>query len=205
VANMDTSAAQAFAYCCLADSYAARSAHVALEGPNSPLVVLNGADLSPPSPHTIIVVKLVTLGLAISDHLFVTRYVWQALPDGSFLLAVAPLEDALEDAHVSAIVRNDRRLSRAVRAQERGFWSMRPRAPNVCEVTSVFQGDWWSQIPLAVQLSRVRMFTKSFMKLQDKFKRTGKLVDAEVRAAFPGPPTLETLEDEQKAIVAACR
>ena len=42
-------------------------------------------------------------------------------------------------------------------------------------------------------------------KIQDKYERNGKLVDAEMRAAFPSPPPLAQLDDEQKLVVESCR
>ena len=41
--------------------------------------------------------------------------------------------------------------------------------------------------------------------MQDKFERKGKVVDAEMRSAFPLPPPLAELSDEQKRVVESCR
>jgi len=41
--------------------------------------------------------------------------------------------------------------------------------------------------------------------MQDKFERKGKVVDAEMRSAFPLPPPLSELNDEQKLVVESCR
>jgi len=41
--------------------------------------------------------------------------------------------------------------------------------------------------------------------MQDKFERKGKVVDAEMRSAFPLPPPLAELNDEQKLVVESCR
>jgi len=41
--------------------------------------------------------------------------------------------------------------------------------------------------------------------MQDKFERKGKVVDAEMRSAFPLPPPLAELNDEQKLVVESCQ
>ena len=85
------------------------------------------------------------------------------------------------------------------------FWRFRPLAPAVCEVTYCIQVELGGSIPKQLLAMRTKGTLSAVQQIQDKYERKGKLVDAELRAAFPSPPRLEQLDAEQKQVVESCR
>jgi len=95
--------------------------------------------------------------------------------------------------------------SKAVRGSTRGFWRIKPLANNVCEATVCQQGQLGGSIPLFVVNARVLQALRVNQRLQDKFARNGKIVDKEMRDAFPTPSALADLSEEQIAVFESCR
>jgi len=93
----------------------------------------------------------------------------------------------------------------AIRGTIRGFWRFRPLAPKVCEITYVNQVHLKGSIPKELLALRKKQALGLVYKIQSKYERNGAVVDAEMRAAFPSPPPLTGLDDEQRAIVDCCR
>ena len=60
-------------------------------------------------------------------------------------------------------------------------------------------------LPQALLNTRIKSTLSLVQEIQDKFERKGKVVDAEMRSAFPSPPPLAELNDEQKLVVESCR
>jgi len=108
-------------------------------------------------------------------------------------------------AQADELVRSDATAAQATRATSRGFYHFQALAPSVCQVTYVVQADLGGSIPKAVMASRVKRTLGSVQEMQAKFERKGKAVDAEMRSAFPLPPPLAELNDEQKLVVESCR
>ena len=52
---------------------------------------------------------------------------------------------------------------------------------------------------------KIKQTLGTVQNMQTKFERKGKVVDAEMRSAFPLPPPLAELNDEQKLVVESCR
>jgi len=99
------------------------------------------------------------------------------------------------------IIRSDAAAAQATRATTRGFLHCKALAPSVCQVTYVVQANLGGSIPKAVMASRTKQTLGSVLEMQVKFERKGKVVDAEMRSAFPLPPPLAELNDEQKLVV----
>jgi len=143
VANIDASAASVFSYSYCVGSYLSLHDHVRHEGPDALRKFI-----AIPDSHSVILANVVRLGIAVSDRLFVTRFVWQAEPDGSFLIAFAPLaSDASYAAEIASLVADSARASKAVLASTSGFWRFVPLAPTVCEVTYVARVQLGGSIP----------------------------------------------------------
>ena len=77
--------------------------------------------------------------------------------------------------------------------------------PSVCQVTYLVQGQVGGSLPRALLNTRIKSTLATVHNMQDKFERKGKVVDAEMRSAFPLPPPLSELNDEQKLVVESCR
>jgi len=103
------------------------------------------------------------------------------------------------------MIAQDAAATRAELGKIRGFYRISPLAPSVCQVTYVAQAELGGSIPTALLNLRVKSNLKQIQRLQDKFERNGKVVDAEMVSAFPSPPPFAELNDEQKAIVESCR
>ena len=152
--------------------------------------------------------NLVRFGVTVSDRVFSTWLTWRAESDGSFILAFAPLEDYDNKervAEMNAQIARDPPASAAIRATIRGFFKFRPLAPAVCKVTYVAQVRIGGSIPKELLTLRKKSTLGVMQRFQDKYERKGNFVDAEMRAAFPNPPPLVELNDEQRAIVKICR
>lgn len=59
-------------------------------------------------------------------------------------------------------------------------------------------------IPHFVLMTSLKKALGVAQRMQVKYERYGKIVGAEARAAFPIPPPLAELADEQKRIVSSC-
>ena len=103
------------------------------------------------------------------------------------------------------LISGDLLASKAERASVRGFWRIKPLAPSVCQVTYLIQAELRGSIPFALLNARLKNNLGFVQTLQSKFARKGKVVDKEMREAFPNPPALITLSDEQKPVFESCR
>ena len=108
-------------------------------------------------------------------------------------------------AQTDEIVRSDAAAAQATRATTRGFYHFKALAPSVCQVTYLLQVKLGGSIPKAIMASRTKRVLGAVQEMQDKFERKGAVVDAEMRSAFPLPPPLAELNDEQKLVVESCR
>jgi len=203
VAIVDTSAARALAYnWCLA-SYEHVEGHVKKQGTGALREVIYES-----SSHTMLFVNLVRLGGVLAARVLSTSFSWREEDDGSFLVAWAPVEELSSPERVAQadeIIRSDAAAAQATRATTRGFLHFKALAPSVCQVTYVVQANIGGSIPKAVMASRTKGTLGTVQMMQAKFERNGKVVDAEMRTAFPLPPPLAELNDEQKLVVESCR
>jgi hypothetical protein len=106
-----------------------------------------------------------------------------------------------EGEHIDDIFKSNAGL---VQGKLRGFYKIKPLSTNVCRVTFVAQGSMGGQVPDFAMSWGTKRTLGIVKRLQNKYMRNGKRVDAEQRLEFPDPPRLDQLSDEQKAIVARC-
>jgi len=107
-------------------------------------------------------------------------------------------------AQTDKLIRSDAAAAQATRATTRGFYHFKALAPSVCQVTYLLQVKLGGSIPKAIMASRTKQVLGAVQEMQAKFERKGKVVDAEMRTAFPLPPPLAELNDEQKLVVENC-
>ena len=101
-------------------------------------------------------------------------------------------------------LQSDPQAAKAIRGVIRGFWRIAPLAPSVCQVTYLGQATLGGRIPKIALNLRVKSSLQTVAKLQEMMHRSGKVVDGEIRAAFPLPPLTTRLTDEQQEIIAKC-
>jgi len=203
VATVDTSAARAFAYNWCVTSYENVERFVKKEGTSALRKLTDEED-----SRTMLIVHLVRLGGVLADRIFASKFSWRKEDDGSFLIAWAPVEEDSSPERVAQadeFIRSDAAAAHATRATKRGFLHFKALAPSVCQVTYVVQSNLGGSIPKAVIASRTKRTLGYVQEMQAKFERKGKVVDAEMRSAFPLPPPLAELNDEQKLVVENCR
>jgi len=203
VATVDTPTARAFAYrWCLA-SYEHDEGYTKYQGPGALRKVIYEDD-----SHTMLFVNLVRFGGVLASRVFATSFSWREEDDGSFLIAWAPVEEHFPPERVAQadeIIKSDAAAALATRATTRGFFHFKALAPSVCKVTYVVQANLGGAIPQAVIAFKTKQTLGSVQEMQAKFERKGMVVDAEMRSAFPLPPPLAELNDEQKLVVESCR
>jgi len=73
------------------------------------------------------------------------------------------------------------------------------------QITYLVQAQLNGIIPRALLNTRIKSTLSTVLTMQDKFERPPRVVDAEMQALFPLPPLLDSLDDDQKAIVSSCR
>ena len=203
-ATIDAPAARVLAYMFCQDSYASAHQHIKQHNDQNTL----GKAISIPNSRSLLLVFLVRLGLAVSDRVVATWFAWREEADGSYVLAFAPIEEYADKervAQVDDLISSDPHAATAIRATARGFWRFRPLAPNVCEVTYVVQVQLSGSIPNELLAMRRKKTLSLVQTVQDKYERKGRIVDAEMRAAFPNPPPLAELNEEQRSVVEGCR
>jgi hypothetical protein len=107
-----------------------------------------------------------------------------------------------EREHIDDIFKSNAAL---IQGKLRSFYQIKPLSTNVCRVTFVAQGSLGGQVPDFAMSWAIKRTLGIVKRLQTKYMRNGKRVDAEQRLEFPDPPRLDQLSDEQKEIVARCR
>ena len=206
VATVDAPASTVFASMFCQDNYESARNHVKKEGKGTLRKVV-----TVPNSRTMLVAAFVRLspyGIAVSNRVACTRFSWRREPDDSFVIAFAPLDEYEDKERVKELndaVANDALAANAIRTEARGFWIFKPLAPVVCEVTYFLQVKMGGSIPKQLIAMRTRLTLSSVQATQDDFERNGKVVDAEMFAAFSPPPPLAELNDDQKLVVESCR
>jgi hypothetical protein len=85
-----------------------------------------------------------------------------------------------------------------------GFWRFAPIAANVCRATFVFQLTAGGSVPVLAMNFGVKTALATAEGLRDKYERSGKAVDAELRGDFPPPPLMNLLDEEQTRVAKSC-
>jgi len=140
----------------------------------------------------------------LEDRVWAVYHVWQLHPDSSITIAFGDITDPADAMRATAIIEADPRASRAIRGATRGTWRLTPIASKLCRATLIQQGELGGSIPLWVLNSRIKSTLSLVDNIRSRSQRNGHLVDAEVRAAFPLPPRLDQLDEEQTLVVALC-
>jgi len=151
--------------------------------------------------------NLVRLDGVLASRVFTLTFSWRQEDDGSFLIAWAPVEEHPSPerlARTEELIRSDAAATHATRATTRGLMHFMALEPSVCQVTYLLQISLGGSIPKAFMTSRTKQALGSVQEMQAKFERKVKVVDAEMRSAFPLPPPLAELNDEQKLVVESC-
>ena len=108
-------------------------------------------------------------------------------------------------AQIDELIGSDATAAQATRATSRGFYHFKALSPSVSQVAFVVQANLGGSIPKAVMTFKTKQTLGVIHNMQDRFERKGKVVDAEMHSAFPLPPPLAELNDEQKVVVESCR
>ena len=203
VANVDAPASHVFANFFCLDSYESTLNHVKKEGKGAfrKVVMI-------PESHSMLQTSVVRFGVSVSNRLFSAWFAWRAEPDGSYVIAFAPLEEYADTSRVqemNTLVGRDPLATKAICGQLRGFWLFKPLAPTVCQMTYVIQVNLGGSLPKQLLAMRTKQTLGVVQTTQEEFERNGREVDADMRSSFPQPPALGELSDEQKAIYESCR
>jgi len=183
------------------DSYARIKANQAVNG-NLPRMYREV-----PDSHSSISATVLHLPLGFDDRVVSLWQCWEKRPDGSIIIAFAPMKEFSGDESivndVTIMLMRDPQSARATRSSMRGFWEITPLAAAVCSVKLVIQGTLGGSIPDWVETRRV--YTELFFvrTLQDKFVRNGRHVDREIRGNFAPPPRRHDLEPAQNFVVSS--
>ena len=157
-----------------------------------------------PSAHAKIMIGAKKFPGNLEDRVWAVYNVWRLHPDSSITIAFGDVTDPTDIAAANAIIEADPRASRSIRRATRGTWRLTPIARNVCRVILIQQGEVGGIIPRWVLNARVKSSLLVLDNIRVRSQRNGHLVDAEVRAAFPFPPRLDKLDEEQMLVVARC-
>ena len=201
--TVDTSSNQVFAWLWHFMSYERLEEHRAKNGD------LLRREILVPGSHSKIMIGMQKFPGGLANRIFSIWWTWIRYEDGTIVLAFADMNeyDAESPAVKAAadLISADAAASKAVRGSTRGFWRIKPLAPNISSVTLVQQGSVGGSIPSWVLDKSVKSTLNVLKRLEDKYQRNGAKVDAEMRAAFPLPlPALSELSREQKRVVNAC-
>jgi hypothetical protein len=208
VANMDVPAADFLARCWLFMSYENVHKHRARHGN------LLRKEISIPSSHSKITLSVQRIKTGLDNRVFAAMWCWRKEDDGSFTLAFGELDEYShlhsDTAACSAVseargeLKKSLDAAKAVTASSRGFWRVKPLAPNVCEATYVATFS----LPSFVVAKYSRRMLEDTVAIQKKLARNGVVVDSEIRDVFPTPPTVKELlasgEPEVAEIIRNC-
>ena len=162
-----------------------------------------------PNTHSMLVAFLLRLPNPVSDRVFTTWLTWRKEPDGSFVIAFAPLSEYKKFDSATAEINNalssHAAAAEAVRGTVKGFWRIKPLAPSICHVTYLVQAELGGSIPTALLNVRIKDTLGVLQTMQVKYARNGMLVDKEMRDVFANPPSLADLSEEQMSVVEGCR
>jgi hypothetical protein len=156
-----------------------------------------------PNSHSQMAVAVQKLPGALENRVFPIWWCWRLEPDGTFSLAfdnfqlygVGPVTTAVED-----LIASDSAASKSTRATTRGIWRIKPLADNVCEVSLVQTAAFNGSIPSWLGKMFVKGALSGARRLQNKYRRNGIVVDAEMRRHFSLPPRVSELTAEQRRV-----
>ena len=128
VATVDASHTRVFSCIWNQHTYEHMNRHADKEGPGA----LNKV-VFPPDSHSMLRALVLNFGLAVSARVFSTWLVWRQEPDKSFTVAFAPMGDYKQfngsTAEIMNALKNNTVAAQAVRGTVKGFWRIKPLAP----------------------------------------------------------------------------
>jgi len=128
VATVDASHTHVFSYLWNQHSYDHINRNADKEGADA----LNKV-VFPPDSRSMLRANIVNFGLAVSARVFSTWLVWRQEPDESFTIAIAPMSDYKRFNSATVEINNaldgDDEDADAVRGTVKGFWRIKPLAP----------------------------------------------------------------------------
>jgi len=140
-----------------------------------------------------------------SFRVFSTWYVASRTNHGDIVLAFAPVTEYNEDSdiykQISADVATNVHASNAVEATKKGFFRIHRTAPRICEVTLVLQLVLGGTLPSFSQTTYLKLSLELLAKLQDRFERNPRIVDAESRSAFSCPVLYSRLAPKKQQLI----
>ncbi|GMI28630.1 hypothetical protein TeGR_g11984 [Tetraparma gracilis] len=106
---------------------------------------------------------------------------------------------------IDAELKTDLTSYNAERGDLRGIWRLHSVAPNVCKVTLCMSVTPGGSMPQWIADHYIQSSTSGVaVQLLDKCERSFKLVDAELREAYPDPPVYSELNADQKIMADSC-
>jgi hypothetical protein len=203
VADVDTSAERALSWLWSTETCENFVDAIGAQGPGAFLRTLHL-----PDSHSMLHSFLTPLSFGLNDRIFSLWFSWERDESGELRLAFAPMDECPERDHVTAmkkLIDQDPRASRATKGTITGLYQLKPRGENICRVTLVSQAKLGGQVPTALMDMKIKSSLSVLKNLQFKYDRNWRVVDAEVNASQPHPPTFEKLTEEQKKVVEDCR
>jgi hypothetical protein len=202
VAIVDTSAERCFAWLWNVDLYERNATFFKEEGDRAFRKVIEI-----PNSHSMISGFLITF-LGLNNRLFPAWFAWHQYESGEILIAFAPPEECPDEKHVRSmdeLIKQNEKAAKAIRGETRGFFKITPLAKNVCRLTLVTQGKLGGHVPVALLNARIKKTLSIVTTIQEKYARTGKVVDAELRSMFGAPPSLGQLNPQQEEVFMRCQ
>jgi len=187
VATVDAPAAAALACLWQLGAYAARAQHHSKNGVSlNSFSSLHDSSLDD-SVSSLPSLRQQVAATAAGDRAFATRYTWREEKGGGYTVAFEPAEECgcSEAAEwATAAIEGDAAARKLVRASQRGFYRIEPRAPNVCIITAVVQMDFGGSLQKWEARKRIReALDEATLQVLKRFERNGQQVS---------PPASET-------------
>jgi hypothetical protein len=214
--NVDISAERCLAYFWHHMNY---EGNAAFEKDNGRLLKMQ---VDVPDSHTMVIANSTKSPFpGVDSRVYSSTWAWRREEDGGFVAGITSKSTlphanprpthphpnsrpAGTNEYVERAIEEDERAAGCTRGNLLGFWRFTPLAANACRATLVFQATAGGSIPVRAMNWAVKSFLNVMEVLRDKYERNGKAVDAELRGAFPRPPLLQHLNDEQTRIARSC-
>jgi hypothetical protein len=175
-----------------------------------------------PDSHTMVIANSTKSPFpGVDSRVYSSTWAWRREEDGGFVTGITSKSTlphanprpthphpnsrpAGTNEYVERAIEEDERAAGCTRGNLLGFWRFTPLASNACRATLVFQATAGGSIPVRAMNWAVKSFLNVMEVLRDKYERSGKAVDAELRGAFPPPPLMNLLDEEQTRIAKCC-
>ena len=156
-----------------------------------------------PDSHSATFVNVAALPKPLTDRVFKTVFTWHFIPPHAYAIAFHPTTDTA----AAQIVADDKRASKFIVGEIKGCWYVtRPSsAANTSTLTYIVHGSLNGNIPTAMFKRQVKSTLNECLEVQSRFLRSSTTIDVELRAAFPPPPRLADLTQQQMQVIIGCK